>query len=83
MAEEGALARRLKLFRSERKRLDGERQFEMLGDVEDLLDAISSRAFEIGNDYEVDIAERVYVSSRYASEQKNALRTKLSADPLD
>jgi len=40
VAEEGPLARRPKLFRSERERLDGEGQLEILGNVEDLLDEI-------------------------------------------
>jgi len=83
VAEEGPFAHRLEFFRPERERLDGEGQLEILGDVEDLLDAISSRSLEVGNDQEIDIAERVHVSSRYTSEQKNAQRVKLSADPLD
>ena len=67
VTEERALACRLELFGPERERLDREGQFEVLGDVEDLLDAISSRSLEVGNDQEVDLAERVHVSSRYAS----------------
>ena len=44
VAEEGPLAHRLELFGPERERLDREGQLEVLGDVEDLLYAISSRS---------------------------------------
>ena len=83
MAEEGALARRLELFGPEREWLDGEREFEILGDVEDLLHAISSRALEIGNDHEVDVAQLVYIPSRHASEQEDFDRVELGTDSFD
>ena len=83
VAEEGPLAHRLELFGPERERLDREGQLEVLGDVEDLLDAISSRSLEIGNDHEIDVAQLVYIPSRHASEQKDFYRMELGTDSFD
>ena len=83
MAEEGSFARRLELFGSKRKRLDREGQLQVLSDIEYLLDAISSRSLEIGNDYEVDVAQLVDIPSRHASEQKDIDRTELGTDSFD
>lgn len=83
MAEEGAFARGLELFGSEREWFDREGQLEVLGDVEDLLDAVSGRAFEIGDDQEVNVAQLVHIPSRDTAEQKDIARPELSAEPID
>ena len=74
VAEERAFAHRLELFGSERERLDREGELEVLGDIEDLLDAISSSSLEIGDNYEVNVAQLVHIPSRDTSEQKDIAR---------
>ena len=83
MAEKRSLPNRPELFRSERQWLDRESELEILGDVEYPLHAIPSRSLEVGDDQEVDIAQRVRVSSRHTAEKKNSERVNLLADSLD